>query len=370
MTARVTAQRPDYAQENGSGAVVGFTAFTTPATGGGAVVTPNPGGGGGGGGNPTPTPTITNTAEPAITGDAVVGGALAASEGTWSTTALTFAYQWLRDGEPIEGATAAEYAPVVADLGKQVSVKVTATKSGHNPGSSTSDPVTVDKGAAPQNSAAPEVTGTPELGETLTVSDGEWDLEDLTFGYQWLRDGEAIEGATEATYVVTEDDLGTELAAEVTASKDGHEDGSATSEGVAVPDEPEVVEPVESVTKARLLGRKVKQGNRGQVKVKITSAAESAPTGTVTVTAGKKSVEVDLTEADNGTLKIRLPKLKPGKHEVSVDYSGDDATLASSDDAGTLKVTKKSKGKKGKGKNKSKDKGERTGGGRPLPTLL
>ena len=300
----------------------------------------------------------------------MVGGALAGSEGTWSTTALTFAYQWLRDGEPIEGATAAEYAPVVADLGKQVSVKVTATKSGHNPGSSTSDPVTVDKGAAPQNSAAPEVTGTPELGETLTVSDGEWDLEDLTFGYQWLRDGEAIEGATEATYVVTEDDLGTELAAEVTASKDGHEDGSATSEGVAVPDEPEEVEPVESVTKARLLGKLVKQGDRGQVKVKVTSGAESAPTGTVTVTAGKKSVEVDLTEADNGTLKIRLPKLKPGKHEVSVEYSGDDATLASSDDAGTLKVTKKSKGKKGKGKNKSKAQGERTGGGRPLPTLL
>lgn len=334
------------------------------------VTTPGGGGGGGGGGNPTPTPAITNTAKPAITGDAVVGGALAASQGTWSTDGLTFAYQWLRDGEPIEGATSAEYAPVVADLGKAVSVKVTATKSGSTPGTATSDPVTVEKGAAPQNSAAPEITGTPELGETLTVSDGEWDLGDLTFGYQWLRDGEAIGGATEATYVVTEDDLGTELAAEVTASKDGHEDGSATSEKVAVPDEPEVVEPVESVTKARLLGKKVKQGNRGQVKVKVTSGAESVPTGTIMVTAGKKSVEVELTEADNGTLKIRLPKLKPGKHEVSVEYSGDDATLASSDDAGTLKVTKKSKVKKGKGKHKSKAQGERTGGGRPLPSLL
>ena len=86
------------------------------------------------------------------------------------------------------------------------------------------------------------------------------------------------------------------------------------------------------------------------------------------MTAGRKSMEVDLTEADNGTVKIRLPKLKPGKHEVSVSYSGDDATLASSDDAGTLKVTKKSKGKKNKGKDK--DKGSRFGGGRPMPTLL
>ncbi len=368
LTIRSYGKRPDYRQENRrDGELVSFTETFAAITTAPVAAAP----GGGGGGTPTtPTPTITNTVKPVITGDAVVGGALAASQGTWSTDGLTFAYQWLRDEEPIEGATSAEYAPVVADLGKAVSVKVTATKSGSTPGTATSDPVTVEKGAAPQSSAAPEITGTPELGETLTVSDGEWDLEDLTFGYQWLRDGEAIEGATEATYLVTEDDLGTELAAEVTASKDGHEDGSATSEPVAVPDEPDVVEPVESVTKARLLGKKVKQGNRGQVKVRVLTEAEETPTGTITVTAGRKSVEVELSEADNGTLKIRLPKLKPGKHEVSVEYSGDDATLASSDDAGILKVTKKSKGKKGKGKNKSKAQGERTGGGRPLPSLL
>ncbi len=363
LTIRSYGKRPDYRQENlPDGELVSFTeTFATVTT---APIAAAPGGGGGG--TPTtPTPTITNTVKPAITGDAMVGGSLAANEGTWSTDGLAFAYQWLRDGEPIAGATATQYAPVLADLGKAVSVKVTATKSGSTPGTATSDPVTVEKGAAPQSSTAPEITGAPELGETLTVSDGEWDMEDLTFGYQWLRDGEAIEGATEATYVLAEDDLGTELAAEVTASKDGHEDGTATAEGVLVS-----LLPVDSVTKARLLGKKVKEGNRGQVKVKVTSGAESAPTGTITVTAGRKSVEVELSEADNGTLKIRLPKLKPGKHEVSVEYSGDDATLASSDDAGTLEVTKKSKGKKGKGKNKSRAQGNRTGGGRPLSSLL
>ena len=361
LTIRSYGKRPDYRQENrDDGELVSFTetfaSVTTAPVGGGSTPT-----------NPTPTPTITNTAKPAISGDAVVGGALAASQGTWDTGGLTFSYQWLRGGEPIEGATSAAYTPGVADLGKVVRVKVTATRPGFNSGTATSEPVTVEEGAAPQNSAKPEIAGTPELGETLTVSDGEWDLEDLTFGYQWLRDGEAIEGATEATYVVTEDDLGTELAAEVTASKDGHEDGSAVSDVVTVLEEPE---PVESTTKARLLGKKVKEGNRGQVKVKVTSEAESAPTGTITVTAGTKSVEVELSEADNGMVKIRLPKLKPGKHEVDVEYSGDDATLASSDDAGTLTVTKKSKSKKGKGKNKSRTQGDRTGGGRPMSSLL
>jgi very-short-patch-repair endonuclease/5-hydroxyisourate hydrolase-like protein (transthyretin family) len=197
LTVRSFGKRPDYRQENREdGDLVSFDeTFATVTT---APVAAAPGGG-----NPTPTPTITNTVKPAITGDAVVGGALAASQGTWSTDGLAFAYQWLRDGTPIAGATAAEYTPGVADMGKPVSVKVTATRPGSTPGTATSDPVTVEKGAAPQNSAKPAITGTPELGETLTGSDGEWDLEDLTFGYQWLRDGEVIEGATEATYVVT-----------------------------------------------------------------------------------------------------------------------------------------------------------------------
>ncbi|MSY86276.1 MAG: hypothetical protein F2693_16385 [Actinobacteria bacterium] len=361
VTARVTAQRPNYVQENGSGALVSFTPFTSAAVGGGAVTVANPGNPGGG----TPT-TISNTTKPSISGTAKVSGSLAADPGTWSTEGLTFAYQWLRDGAPIAGATGATYAPVVADLDKSVTLTVTASKSGLTSGTATSDPVTVGKGAAPQNTGAkPLVTGTPEVGESLNVSNGTWDLDELTFAYQWLRDGEPIEGATAATYVVTEGDRGAELTARVTATKAGHEDGSALASGLTVPDEEEPVEPAASTTKATLLGEKVEQGERGQVRVKVTSEGESVPTGTLTVTAGRKSVEVELTEADNGKVKVTLPKLKPGKYEVSVSYSGDDATEGSSDEAGTLKVKEKKKGRKGKGK-----KADRTGGGRPMAAFL
>lgn len=359
VTAQVTARRPDYVQENGSGALVSFTPFTSPATGGGAVTAANPGNPGGGGGG-TPTPTISNTAKPTIAGTAKVGGSLTAEPGTWSTTGLTFAYQWMREGTPIVGATGAEYAPALADLYKAITVRVTASKTGSTPGTATSEPVTVGKGAAPENTGAkPLVTGTPEVGETLTVSNGGWDTEGLTFAYQWLRDGEPIEGATAATYVVTEDDLGALLTADVTATKEGYEAGTSRASGVTVL---EPVEPAPSTTKATLLGGKVKQGDRGEVRVKVTSEGDSVPTGTLTIRAGRKTLEVELVEADGGRVRITLPKLKPGKHPVKVEYSGDDLTEGSSDRAGTLKVTEKKKGKKGKGK--------RTGGGRPMAALV
>ena len=218
LTVRTYGQRPDYRQENrDDGALVTFDeSFASVQT---AVVEALPEGGGGG----TPA-NISNTAKPAVTGTAKVGGQLSADPGTWNTEGLTFGYQWSRDGAPIAGATGATYAPVVADLDKAVTVTVTASKTGLTSGTASADPVTVGKGAAPQNTGAkPLVTGTPEVGETLTVSDGTWDLEELTFAYQWLRDGEPIEGATAATYVVTTDDLGAELTARTTASKTGHD---------------------------------------------------------------------------------------------------------------------------------------------------
>jgi protocatechuate 3,4-dioxygenase beta subunit len=359
-TARVTAQRPNYVQENGSGAVVSFAAFDTVANGGGLV--PAAGGGGGGGGGGTTT-SISNTAKPSITGTAKVAGALTANPGTWSTDGLTFVYQWLRDGAPIVGATGTSYSPAVGDLAKAISVSVTATKTGLTPGTASSDSVTIAKGAAAESLSRPLVTGDAEPGATLTVSDGTWDLQGLTFGYQWLRDGTAIEGATSSTYVVDEADRGSELSARVTAAKTAHEDGSATSSGVTVPEAPDEVTPAASTTKATILGNKIGKGERGEVRVKVTSEGDAVPTGTVTVTVGDKSVEVELTMADGGRVKVTLPKLKPGTYAVSVDYSGDDLTEPSSDDAGKIKV-------KEKGGKKGKSKGERSSSARIGGPLL
>lgn len=74
-------------------------------------------------------------------------------------------------------------------------------------------------GTAPENTILPEITGTTESGETLTVDDGTWTGDaTITYTYQWLRDGVAIAGETSDTYDAVEDDEGSLIGCIVTAT--------------------------------------------------------------------------------------------------------------------------------------------------------
>lgn len=84
-----------------------------------------------------------NTAAPAISGTATVGGVLACSNGSWTGDAeltlsagwplsQTFTYQWLREGAAIAGATSSAYLVQSADVGHSLVCEVTATNvAGH-----------------------------------------------------------------------------------------------------------------------------------------------------------------------------------------------------------------------------------------------
>jgi hypothetical protein len=75
---------------------------------------------------------------PRIAGTATVGRTLTASPGTWDVAGSTYAYQWLRNGSAIGGATGSSYRVVPADAGRTLTVRVTATASGYRPGTATS----------------------------------------------------------------------------------------------------------------------------------------------------------------------------------------------------------------------------------------
>jgi hypothetical protein len=64
-----------------------------------------------------------------VTGSATVEGSLSCAPGAW-TAEPTFAYQWLRNGEEIAGATSSSYTVLVSDLDKVIQCQVTATNSG------------------------------------------------------------------------------------------------------------------------------------------------------------------------------------------------------------------------------------------------
>lgn len=84
--------------------------------------------------------------------------------------------------------------------------------------------------AAPGNTVPPAVTGTPQVGQTLSTSNGVWTGVPTSYSYQWQRcTGSTctnIAGATTQTYVVKPADAGHTLRSVVTAT---NADGSSTA---------------------------------------------------------------------------------------------------------------------------------------------
>jgi hypothetical protein len=75
-----------------------------------------------------------------------------------------------------------------------------------------------DRPAAPENDTAPAITGTAQVGETLTCTPGEWSgVAAPTLTRQWEADGQPIAGAIGLTYVPVEDDVGAEITVTETA---------------------------------------------------------------------------------------------------------------------------------------------------------
>jgi hypothetical protein len=85
----------------------------------------------------------------------------------------------------------------------------------------------------PTNSAAPTISGTPQVDQTLTANNGTWNSQTTpTFSYQWQRcDAQgnacaAISGATAQTYKVQSADVGKTIRVSVAAT---NPDGSTSA---------------------------------------------------------------------------------------------------------------------------------------------
>jgi hypothetical protein len=175
-----------------------------------------------------------DTQAPQLTGTAAVGQPLSCSAGSWTgTPAPTFAFQWLRDGSAIAGASTDSYIVQAADQGHAIVCKVTATnKAGEASAESAADDVPPEPAVKPANTAPPAITGGAALGQTLSCSPGTWSgAPTPTFAYQWLRDGSPIAGANADAYTIQEADQGHALACKVTAANKA---GNASAESTQI----------------------------------------------------------------------------------------------------------------------------------------
>lgn len=156
---------------------------------------------------------------PTVSGLAQTDEILTVNPGTWKD-GVTLSYQWLRNSVAIPGATLSNYLVVPSDVGSKISVKVSANRDFYAPISQISASRTISLGIF-SYSPTPTVTGSFQVGTTLTALPGDWG-SNVTFSFQWLRKGLIIQGATKATYEITPNDAGYNLSVIVKASKAGY----------------------------------------------------------------------------------------------------------------------------------------------------
>lgn len=178
----------------------------------------------------TVVPAALASATPTLAGTPRTGRRLSAAPGAW-TAGTTFGYQWLRDGRPLAGATAATYRPVAGDVGRSLSVTVTGTLAGHATAATTSAPVRVLTGTL--RAGRPTLRGAARVGRTLTARPGTW-TSGTRLAFQWLRDGKPVAGATTATYRVQRADARHRVSVRVTGSLAGYERAVRTSGATTV----------------------------------------------------------------------------------------------------------------------------------------
>ncbi len=193
------------------------------------------------------TVTVANspaTGQPTISGTAQVGQTLTAGTSEISDvdglTNVTYSYQWLADDADIAGATGDAYVLTTSEMGKIIKVGVSFTDDAGNDETSTStatgtvNPAVQQPVANSPATGAPTISGTAQVGETLTAdTSGIADADGLTnvsYSYQWLtsRDAE-IASANEGSYVLTSNEIDKTIKVRVSFTDDGGNEETLTS---------------------------------------------------------------------------------------------------------------------------------------------
>jgi hypothetical protein len=184
---------------------------------------------------------------------------------------------------------------------------------------------------------APSVASAAVVGGVVAVEGvpASWTVS----GYQWLRAGVPIVGATGATYTLTGADAGKAISAQVTAAAAGQGPVVVAAGSFAVPK-------IVPTVSGKAVAKTVAAGKQGKVRVTVKTPGLSVPTGQVVVRYGKagsfKSKAYVLKASGKGKVTVKLPRLAKGTYTVQVGFKATD-TIAGKAVQTTPKVTSTNK---------------------------
>jgi len=164
-----------------------------------------------------------NLTPPVIGTDPVYRERVLVEPGTWAAEPVDYDYQWLRDGEVIDGATRRAYRPTLDDIDHPLAVVVTATDAVGNQGTVTTAPSAPTLRAELRLLSGVQIQGDLRYGQRVEVSRGTWTHNPSRYRFQWLRGGEKVPGATSQTYRIGVADVGKRLKARVYVKKRGYD---------------------------------------------------------------------------------------------------------------------------------------------------
>ena len=173
------------------------------------------------------------TGKPVILGTAEVGQTLRVDVSGISDpngmTNAAFTYQWVNTPW-----TDDEYTLADSDEGRRIWVRAAYTDdAGHRHMLESAPTDAVAARPSSPATGAPTISGTAQVGETLTadtsgVTDADG-LSNVQYEYQWLADDADITGATNATYTLVAEDEGKAIKVQVSFTDDADNEETLTS---------------------------------------------------------------------------------------------------------------------------------------------
>lgn len=187
-------------------------------------------------------PAPENLDAPVLAGQSIepgrVGDALDVTTGDWANGPETFTYAWYRrdtaGGSKTTIGTESTFTLAVGQVDKYVGCDVTAT---NDTGSATAQSNQIGPVApqVPLVTVLPVITGTLQVGETLSVSDGTWDNSPSGYTYQWYSRPSSIGTKTNlgtaSTQALSAGHVDLYIGCDVTATNTG---GSRTESAATV----------------------------------------------------------------------------------------------------------------------------------------